>query len=138
MSGLNLFSCQMHYRNWSNTSFNSSYTLLLLYLVLQFLTFFLKIFIISTSDYILHIFVVKRKLFLHYRGIIRRNSIWDKLIFGKVQELLGGRVKIVITGSAPLSQDVNNFIRCAFGCQVSYSCQKLNCNGWWFKFKTEF
>lgn len=52
------------------------------------------------------------------RGIIRRNSIWDKLIFGKVQELLGGRVKIVITGSAPLSQDVNNFIRCAFGCQV--------------------
>ncbi|XP_062575832.1 long-chain-fatty-acid--CoA ligase 1-like isoform X2 [Saccostrea cucullata] len=51
-------------------------------------------------------------------GIVRKNSIWDKLLFGKVQKLLGGRVKIVITGSAPLEAKVFKFIRAAFGCVV--------------------
>eukprot|EP00105_Crassostrea_gigas_P006842 XP_011420903.2 PREDICTED: long-chain-fatty-acid--CoA ligase 5 [Crassostrea gigas] len=50
--------------------------------------------------------------------IVRKDSIWDKLVFGKVQKLLGGRVKIVITGSAPLEAKVFNFIRAAFGCVV--------------------
>uniref|UniRef100_K1PMX7 long-chain-fatty-acid--CoA ligase n=1 Tax=Magallana gigas TaxID=29159 RepID=K1PMX7_MAGGI len=49
---------------------------------------------------------------------LRKDSIWDKLVFGKVQKLLGGRVKIVITGSAPLEAKVFNFIRAAFGCVV--------------------
>ncbi|RUS91011.1 hypothetical protein EGW08_001228 [Elysia chlorotica] len=52
------------------------------------------------------------------RHIIRRNSFWDKLIFQKIQDKLGGRVKVVITGSAPLSADVMNFLRCALGCLV--------------------
>ncbi|XP_048758010.2 long-chain-fatty-acid--CoA ligase 1-like isoform X2 [Ostrea edulis] len=52
------------------------------------------------------------------RGIVRKNSIWDKLVFGKVQNLLGGRVKIVITGSAPLEAKVFRFIRASFGCVV--------------------
>ena len=51
--------------------------------------------------------------------ILRKDSIWDKLVFGKVQNLLGGRVKIVITGSAPLEAKVFKFIRAAFGCVVS-------------------
>lgn len=50
--------------------------------------------------------------------IVRKDSIWDKLVFGKVQKLLGGKVKIVITGSAPLEAKVFNFIRAAFGCVV--------------------
>ncbi|XP_022319066.2 long-chain-fatty-acid--CoA ligase 5-like [Crassostrea virginica] len=50
--------------------------------------------------------------------IVRKDSIWDKLVFGKVQNLLGGRVKIVITGSAPLEAKVFKFIRAAFGCVV--------------------
>ncbi|KAK3772609.1 hypothetical protein RRG08_027342 [Elysia crispata] len=52
------------------------------------------------------------------RHIFRRNSFWDKLIFRKIQDKLGGRVKLVITGSAPLSSDVMNFLRCALGCLV--------------------
>ncbi|XP_041362806.1 long-chain-fatty-acid--CoA ligase 5-like [Gigantopelta aegis] len=53
------------------------------------------------------------------RGIIRRDTIWDRLMFGKIQEMYGGRVRLVMTGSAPLSVDVLNFIRAAFGCLVS-------------------
>ncbi|KAK2192639.1 hypothetical protein NP493_27g03000 [Ridgeia piscesae] len=52
------------------------------------------------------------------RGIIRKNSIWDTLIFRKVQNSLGGRVRVVISGSAPLSPRVLNFTRVALGCIV--------------------
>ena len=59
-------------------------------------------------------------LFLsNYRGIVRRNSFWDYLIFNKVQKSLGGRVRFILTGSAPISNKVLNFLRCAFGCMVS-------------------
>ncbi|ESO84097.1 hypothetical protein LOTGIDRAFT_211044 [Lottia gigantea] len=57
-------------------------------------------------------------LFCIYSGIIRRNSIWDKILFNKIQNLLGGRIKMIMTGSAPLSEEVLNFARCAFGCIV--------------------
>ncbi|XP_005095160.2 long-chain-fatty-acid--CoA ligase 5 [Aplysia californica] len=50
--------------------------------------------------------------------IYRRDTIWDKLIFQKIQQRLGGRVRIVLSGSAPLSEDVMNFLRCALGCFV--------------------
>ncbi|GFO39453.1 long-chain-fatty-acid--coa ligase 1 [Plakobranchus ocellatus] len=52
------------------------------------------------------------------RHIFRRDSIWDKLIFHKIQDKLGGRVKLMITGSAPLSSKVMSFLRCALGCLV--------------------
>ncbi|KAI0221627.1 Long-chain-fatty-acid--CoA ligase 5 [Lamellibrachia satsuma] len=52
------------------------------------------------------------------RGIIRKNSIWDMLIFRKVQNSLGGQIRAVICGSAPLSPHVINFTRVVFGCVV--------------------
>uniref|UniRef100_A0A0B7ANZ2 Long-chain-fatty-acid--CoA ligase n=1 Tax=Arion vulgaris TaxID=1028688 RepID=A0A0B7ANZ2_9EUPU len=52
------------------------------------------------------------------RRIYRRDSVWDKILFKKVQNKLGGRVRIVITGSAPISPDVVTFLRCALGCLV--------------------
>nr|KAG5688584.1 hypothetical protein BaRGS_002799 [Batillaria attramentaria] len=52
------------------------------------------------------------------QGIIRNNSIWDRLVFGRIQKMLGGRVRYIVTGSAPLSASVLDFTRCAFGCLV--------------------
>nr|AKC01515.1 long-chain fatty acid CoA ligase 1 [Meretrix meretrix]AKE13176.1 long-chain fatty acid CoA ligase 1 [Meretrix meretrix] len=52
------------------------------------------------------------------RRIIRRDSIWDYLVFKKIQDLVGGNVRLVFTASAPLEQKVLNFARCAFGCVV--------------------
>ncbi|GFN94937.1 acyl-CoA synthetase long-chain family member 1 [Plakobranchus ocellatus] len=52
------------------------------------------------------------------RHIFRKDSIWDKLIFYKIQDKLGGRVRLMITGSAPLSSRVISFFRCALGCLV--------------------
>jgi long-chain acyl-CoA synthetase len=46
------------------------------------------------------------------------HPIWDKLIFSKIRARLGGKVKLMITGSAPISIDVLEFLKCCFCCPV--------------------
>lgn len=50
---------------------------------------------------------------------MRKNSVWDKLVFSALQRNMGGRLRLMITGSAPLAGNVLNFMRCALGCLVS-------------------
>ncbi|ORY48444.1 acetyl-CoA synthetase-like protein [Rhizoclosmatium globosum] len=46
------------------------------------------------------------------------HPIWDRLVFGNVRAVLGGRVRMVISGSAPITPDVLSFLRIAFCCTV--------------------
>ncbi|XP_049803053.1 long-chain-fatty-acid--CoA ligase 1 isoform X1 [Schistocerca nitens] len=62
------------------------------------------------------------------RGVIRRNSIWDKLVFRKVQEQVGGRLRLMLVGSAPLAGNVLTFIRCALGCLVVEGYGQTECS----------
>lgn len=93
-------------------------------------------------------------------GLVRQDSIWDKLIFRKVQvskaccrnvasasqhlhpshlpvsesssqaavvclqESLGGRVRMMITGAAPVSPTILTFLRAALGCQVGHTLRR--------------
>jgi len=41
----------------------------------------------------------------------KASSIWDTIVFKKIQDALGGRVRIITTGSAPLSPTVQEFLR---------------------------
>ncbi|OCB84221.1 acetyl-CoA synthetase-like protein [Sanghuangporus baumii] len=43
---------------------------------------------------------------------------WDRLVFRKIQAVLGGNIKLLISGSAPISIDVMDFLRIAFACEV--------------------
>jgi long-chain acyl-CoA synthetase len=52
-------------------------------------------------------------------GIYRRDSIWDRLVFRKLQEQIGGRVRVCATGSAPLDAGMTTAMRAALGCYVS-------------------
>jgi len=52
------------------------------------------------------------------KGIVRNNTIWDKLVFKKPQEALGGRCRLITTGSAPISSSVLSFLRCIVGCPL--------------------
>ncbi|XP_059476454.1 long-chain-fatty-acid--CoA ligase 5 isoform X2 [Neocloeon triangulifer] len=61
------------------------------------------------------------------RGIIRRNSFWDKLVFRKVQEGMGGQLRLMIVGSAPLAANVLTFARCALGCLVVEGYGQTEC-----------
>lgn len=51
------------------------------------------------------------------KGIVRNNSIYD-FIFKQIRESLGGCVKFILTGSAPISSDVLHFLRVVCGCHV--------------------
>lgn len=46
------------------------------------------------------------------------SPMWDRLVFNKIKEKLGGRVRYMISGASPLSPDVMDFLRVCFGCRV--------------------
>ncbi|KAF6256258.1 hypothetical protein COO60DRAFT_1530236 [Scenedesmus sp. NREL 46B-D3] len=48
----------------------------------------------------------------------RWGPFWDRLVFSKVRERLGGRVKYMTTGASPISAEVMMFLRVCFGCYV--------------------
>ncbi|KAI6176239.1 Arachidonate--CoA ligase [Aphelenchoides bicaudatus] len=50
--------------------------------------------------------------------IIRNDSWVDQIVFKKIRDSMGGRLKLMITGSAPCAENVLNFVRCAMGCTV--------------------
>lgn len=58
---------------------------------------------------------LNHKMKLLKKGILTRDTIWDRLVFKKVQNLMGGNVRLAITGAAPIAIDVLNFMRCALG-----------------------
>ncbi|NXJ97095.1 ACSL5 ligase, partial [Corythaixoides concolor] len=62
------------------------------------------------------------------QGLIRNDSIWDQLIFKKVQETMGGRVRIMVTGAAPISPSVLTFLRAALGCQIFEAYGQTECS----------
>ncbi|NXF24115.1 ACSL5 ligase, partial [Rhodinocichla rosea] len=62
------------------------------------------------------------------QGIIRNDSIWDKLVFKKIQENMGGRVRIMVTGAAPISPSVLTFLRAALGCQIFEAYGQTECS----------
>jgi len=63
-------------------------------------------------------FALKRKQMELEKGIFRNNSMWDKIVFKQIHQRLGGRVRAIFCGSAPLSGRVMQFARCALGAIV--------------------
>jgi long-chain acyl-CoA synthetase len=43
-----------------------------------------------------------------------KHGLYDKLVFNKTREILGGEMRAMITGSAPISSDVLDFLRICF------------------------
>uniref|UniRef100_A0AAR2JK47 Arachidonate--CoA ligase n=1 Tax=Pygocentrus nattereri TaxID=42514 RepID=A0AAR2JK47_PYGNA len=72
-------------------------------------------------------FAIERKHAEVKQGIIRNDSIWDKFIFHKVQESLGGRVRVMVTGAAPISPSVLSFLRACLGCQIFEAYGQTEC-----------
>uniref|UniRef100_A0A8C5LIA7 Long-chain-fatty-acid--CoA ligase n=1 Tax=Leptobrachium leishanense TaxID=445787 RepID=A0A8C5LIA7_9ANUR len=72
-------------------------------------------------------FASKRKEAELRSGIIRNDSFWDKIIFRKVQASLGGKVRLMITGAAPVSPTVLTFLRAALGCQFYEGYGQTEC-----------
>eukprot|EP00330_Aristerostoma_sp_ATCC50986_P009097 CAMPEP_0114586692 /NCGR_PEP_ID=MMETSP0125-20121206/9842_1 /TAXON_ID=485358 ORGANISM="Aristerostoma sp., Strain ATCC 50986" /NCGR_SAMPLE_ID=MMETSP0125 /ASSEMBLY_ACC=CAM_ASM_000245 /LENGTH=642 /DNA_ID=CAMNT_0001782237 /DNA_START=55 /DNA_END=1983 /DNA_ORIENTATION=- len=46
------------------------------------------------------------------------HKLYDKLVMKKMKEVVGGRVKIIVSGAAPLPAEVGDFLKCAFACPI--------------------
>mmetsp|Transcript_34322 Transcript_34322/g.60086 ORF Transcript_34322/g.60086 Transcript_34322/m.60086 type:complete len:666 (+) Transcript_34322:70-2067(+) len=46
------------------------------------------------------------------------SSVWDSLVFQKIKSTVGGRVRLMISGSAPISGEVLRFLRICFCCPI--------------------
>jgi long-chain acyl-CoA synthetase len=55
---------------------------------------------------------------LHTVGTVT-HALYDRLIFDNVKMMLGGRVRLMGTGSAPIAQEVMDLTKIAFCCPVS-------------------
>lgn len=57
------------------------------------------------------------------------SPMWDRLVFNKIREKLGGRVRFMGSGASPLSPDVMDFLRVCFGGQImeGYGMTESSC-----------
>ncbi|KAG9326244.1 hypothetical protein KVV02_000959 [Mortierella alpina] len=46
------------------------------------------------------------------------HPLWDRILFSKVKQALGGNVRLMLTASAPISAEILEFVRVAFCCEV--------------------
>ncbi|KAJ1570019.1 hypothetical protein HK096_005590 [Nowakowskiella sp. JEL0078] len=46
------------------------------------------------------------------------HPFWDRIVFNKVKVLLGGRLRFILSGSAPISPEILTFLRVCFCTQV--------------------
>merc|ERR1719394_913057 len=52
------------------------------------------------------------------KGGVGCGMAWNLLMYSAVQSLVGGRVQHIITGSAPLSAEIQKFAQSCFNCPV--------------------
>ncbi|KAI9015468.1 hypothetical protein DFJ74DRAFT_609441 [Hyaloraphidium curvatum] len=62
-------------------------------------------------------FRAKRKLMIE-QGIISRDTEWDRAIFGKLQAVLGGKMRYITAGAAAVDVNSLEFCRIVFGVQM--------------------
>ncbi|KAA1474866.1 acetyl-CoA synthetase-like protein [Dentipellis sp. KUC8613] len=46
------------------------------------------------------------------------HALWDRIVFKKIQAVLGGNLKLVTCGSAPITAEVMDFLRVALACDI--------------------
>uniref|UniRef100_A0A7E4W672 Long-chain-fatty-acid--CoA ligase n=1 Tax=Panagrellus redivivus TaxID=6233 RepID=A0A7E4W672_PANRE len=70
-------------------------------------------------------FEQKRKLLKE--RIVTTRSIWDKLVFNKIQQEIGGNVRLMVTGSAPIDAGVLENCRIALGAVILEGYGQTEC-----------
>ncbi|ORX66939.1 acetyl-CoA synthetase-like protein [Linderina pennispora] len=72
----------------------------------------------------------------HKMGIFESNgsykhTVWDVLVFNRVKAVLGGRMRVIVVGSAPIDVDAVKFLQIAMCCTViqGYAMTETNTCG---------
>jgi long-chain acyl-CoA synthetase len=61
---------------------------------------------------------VNAKLHYYHSSNYITHSIYDRILFNKIKEVLGGRVRMIVTAAAPISRELKAFTKIAFCCPV--------------------
>ncbi|XP_048837599.1 long-chain-fatty-acid--CoA ligase 1 [Brienomyrus brachyistius] len=72
-------------------------------------------------------YAVRRKQAELSSGVVRNNSLWDRLLFNKIQASLGGNLRFILTASAPISPTVLSFLRATLGCLIFEGYGQTEC-----------
>ena len=64
-----------------------------------------------------------------FKGYFRKNSFWDTVLFWLVRRKLGGNVRLMIVGSAPLAENVLTFMKVCAGCIIVEGYGQTECVG---------
>ncbi|CAI5444018.1 unnamed protein product [Caenorhabditis angaria] len=72
-------------------------------------------------------FAFSQKLALVKSGKISRETIWDRFVFKKIQEQVGGKVDLMVTGSAPISSQVLETCRVTLGATIVEGYGQTEC-----------
>lgn len=59
---------------------------------------------------------VNAKIANHDEDASVTHAVWDRIVFKKVQAILGGKVKSMVSGSAPIRPEVIRLLRVCFAC----------------------
>ncbi len=70
---------------------------------------------------------IQKKLYNLENYARYHHTFYDNLIFYKFREFLGGRVRHMITGSAPISKEILNFLKIAFCCPINEGYGQTEC-----------
>lgn len=59
------------------------------------------------------------------------HALWDRVWCRKIKKIFGGRLRLISSGSAPISSDDYMFLNCALGCNVvnGYGLTETNASG---------
>ena len=77
---------------------------------------------------IFHHAFASKKWWLHNSGTLR-HSVWDKIVFKNIAAKVGlDRVRVLLTGSAPISPHVIEFLRIVFSAQVCEGYGQTECS----------
>jgi len=53
--------------------------------------------------------------------------VYDKVVFGKIRDTLGGQIRLMVTGSAPISKDILDLLRISFSCPILEGYGQTEC-----------
>ncbi|CAB3398911.1 unnamed protein product [Caenorhabditis bovis] len=80
--------------------------------------------------------IIARKLFDYAKktkirqleaGVLSYDSLIDKFVLKNLKKLIGGRAKVLTTGGAPLTKEVKQFSRFAYGCPLIEGYGQTEC-----------
>jgi len=57
------------------------------------------------------------------------HKIYDAIVFNKIAAILGGRVRMMVTGSAPIASDVLDFLKVCFKAPIVEAYGMTECGG---------